>query len=248
MSHGNSLSHRAPGSIGQRQTPGRVFPGKRMAGRLGADKVTTTNLEVDQGRCRAQPAARQRRGPRQRERPSRSASGRQRRRSGGCEITYARDRAMKVKVAGSSRHARARGRDVRRRVQRVARAPSRHGVPGRRALRHESAEDPRRSRGGGKKPWKQKGTGRARAGTIRSPIWVGGGRAFAARPRSFEQKVNRKMYRAAMRSVLSELLRQERLVVTPEFALSAAKTKELKRQARHARLREGPRSSSKRST
>jgi large subunit ribosomal protein L4 len=83
-------------------------------------------------------------------------------------------------------------------------------------------------RGGGKKPWKQKGTGRARAGTIRSPIWVGGGRTFAARPRSFEQKVNRKMYRAAMRSVLSELLRQERLVVTPEFALSAAKTKELK--------------------
>jgi large subunit ribosomal protein L4 len=65
-------------------------------------------------------------------------------------------------------------------------------------------------------------------GSIRSPIWVGGGRAFAARPRSFDQKVNRKMYRAAMRSVLSELLRQERLVVTPEFALSAAKTKELK--------------------
>jgi large subunit ribosomal protein L4 len=83
-------------------------------------------------------------------------------------------------------------------------------------------------RGGGKKPWKQKGTGRARVGSIRSPIWVGGGRAFAARPRSFDQKVNRKMYRAAMRSVLSELLRQERLVVTPEFALSAAKTKELK--------------------
>ena len=82
--------------------------------------------------------------------------------------------------------------------------------------------------GSGKKPWKQKGTGRARVGSIRSPIWVGGGRAFAARPRSFEQKVNRKMYRGAMRSVLSELLRQERLVVTPELALSAAKTKELK--------------------
>ena len=82
--------------------------------------------------------------------------------------------------------------------------------------------------GSGKKPWKQKGTGRARVGSIRSPIWVGGGRTFAARPRSFEQKVNRKMYRAAMRSVLSELLRQERLVVTPELGLSAAKTKELK--------------------
>jgi large subunit ribosomal protein L4 len=82
--------------------------------------------------------------------------------------------------------------------------------------------------GSGKKPWKQKGTGRARVGSVRSPIWVGGGRAFAARPRSFEQKVNRKMYRSAMRSVLSELLRQERLIVTPELGLSAAKTKELR--------------------
>jgi large subunit ribosomal protein L4 len=81
--------------------------------------------------------------------------------------------------------------------------------------------------GSGKKPWKQKGTGRARVGSVRSPIWVGGGRAFAAKPRSFEQKVNRKMYRGAMRSVLSELLRQDRLLVTPELTLSAAKTKEL---------------------
>jgi large subunit ribosomal protein L4 len=83
-------------------------------------------------------------------------------------------------------------------------------------------------RGGGKKPWKQKGTGRARVGSIRSPIWVGGGRAFAARPRSFEQKVNRKMYRGAMRAVLSELLRQERLIVAAELGLAAAKTKELR--------------------
>jgi len=82
--------------------------------------------------------------------------------------------------------------------------------------------------GSGKKPWKQKGTGRARVGSIRSPIWVGGGRTFAARPRSFEQKVNRKMYRGAMRSVLSELLRQDRLLVTSELAPSEPKTKELK--------------------
>jgi len=82
--------------------------------------------------------------------------------------------------------------------------------------------------GSGKKPWKQKGTGRARVGSIRSPIWVGGGRTFAARPRSFEQKVNKKMYRGAMRSVLSELVRQERLIVTPELTLSATKTKELR--------------------
>jgi large subunit ribosomal protein L4 len=82
--------------------------------------------------------------------------------------------------------------------------------------------------GSGKKPWKQKGTGRARVGSVRSPIWVGGGRAFAARPRSFEQKVNRKMYRGALRSVWSELLRQERLLVTQEFGIAAPKTKELK--------------------
>ena len=83
-------------------------------------------------------------------------------------------------------------------------------------------------RGGGAKPWAQKGTGRARAGTSRSPIWVGGGRAFAARPRDFSQKVNRKMYQGAMRSMLSELVRQERLFVMDEFGVSAPKTKELR--------------------
>ena len=82
-------------------------------------------------------------------------------------------------------------------------------------------------RGGGKKPWRQKGTGRARAGTIRSPIWVGGGRAFAAKPRDFDQKVNKKMYRGAIRSILSELVRQERLIVVEKFAVEAPKTKEL---------------------
>ena len=80
-------------------------------------------------------------------------------------------------------------------------------------------------RGGGRKPHAQKGTGSARAGSIRSPLWVGGGRAFAAKPRSFEQKVNRKMYRGALCAMLSELLRQERLVVTGEIPLAAPKTK-----------------------
>ncbi|MBF7073717.1 50S ribosomal protein L4 [Glaciecola sp. MH2013] len=82
-------------------------------------------------------------------------------------------------------------------------------------------------RGGGKKPWRQKGTGRARAGTIRSPIWVGGGRAFAAKPRDFDQKVNKKMYRGAIQSILSELVRQERLIVVEKFGVEAPKTKEL---------------------
>ncbi len=80
-------------------------------------------------------------------------------------------------------------------------------------------------RGGGKKPWSQKGTGQARAGSSRSPIWVGGGRAFAARPRDFSQKVNRKMYRAAMQSMVSELIRQDRLVAIESLDLEAPKTK-----------------------
>ena len=79
--------------------------------------------------------------------------------------------------------------------------------------------------GGGKKPWRQKGTGRARAGTIRSPIWRGGGVTFAARPQDHSQKVNRKMYRAAICTILSELARQERLVVVEEFTLNEPKTK-----------------------
>lgn len=80
-------------------------------------------------------------------------------------------------------------------------------------------------RGGGRKPHSQKGTGGARAGSIRSPIWVGGGRAFAARPRDYSQKVNRKMYRGAIRAMFSELARTENLVVVPAVELEAPKTK-----------------------
>jgi len=81
--------------------------------------------------------------------------------------------------------------------------------------------------GGGIKPWRQKGTGRARAGSIRSPIWRGGGRAFAAKPQDWSQKVNRKMYRGAMQCILAELVRQERLILVEELTISAPKTKEL---------------------
>nr|WP_223235244.1 50S ribosomal protein L4 [Acinetobacter baumannii] len=81
--------------------------------------------------------------------------------------------------------------------------------------------------GGGKKPFRQKGTGRARAGSIRSPIWVGGGKTFAARPQDWSQKVNRKMYRGAMQCILAEFVRQDRLVLVEEFAVAAPKTKEL---------------------
>jgi large subunit ribosomal protein L4 len=81
--------------------------------------------------------------------------------------------------------------------------------------------------GGGKKPFRQKGTGRARAGSIRSPIWVGGGKTFAARPQDWSQKVNRKMYRGAMQCILAELVRQDRLVLVEDIQVSAPKTKEL---------------------
>jgi len=80
--------------------------------------------------------------------------------------------------------------------------------------------------GGGKKPFKQKGTGRARAGTIRSPIWVGGGKTFAAAPRDHSQKVNKKMYRAGMKSILSELTRSERMVFVDKVSVKEGKTKE----------------------
>ncbi|MBV1871256.1 MAG: 50S ribosomal protein L4 [Gammaproteobacteria bacterium] len=80
-------------------------------------------------------------------------------------------------------------------------------------------------RGGGRKPWRQKGTGRARAGTIRSPLWRSGGVTFAARPRSFEQKVNRKMYRGAMQCIFSELFRGDRVLIVEDFDISEPKTK-----------------------
>jgi|TARA_S200000501_G_scaffold260469_1_gene244457 large subunit ribosomal protein L4 len=82
-------------------------------------------------------------------------------------------------------------------------------------------------RGGGAKPYRQKGTGRARAGTIRSPIWRGGGQTFAAKPRDYYQKVNKKMYRGAMRSILSELIRQDRIVVTKDVSIEGPKTKQV---------------------
>ncbi len=91
-------------------------------------------------------------------------------------------------------------------------------------------------RGGGAKPFKQKGTGRARAGTIRSPIWRTGGVTFAAKPRDHAQKVNKKMYKAAMRSIFSELARNERLIIVDEFSVPNNKTKELKQKMKNMGL------------
>lgn len=97
------------------------------------------------------------------------------------------------------------------------------------AARRGTSKTKRRGevRGGGRKPWRQKGTGRARAGTIRSPIWRSGGVTFAARPRDYTKKLNRKMYRGAMQCILSELIRQDRLMVVEDFQVESHKTREL---------------------
>lgn len=106
-------------------------------------------------------------------------------------------------------------------VHQVVTAYMAAGRSGTKAQKNRSAV-----RGGGAKPWRQKGTGRARAGTIRSPLWRSGGVTFAASPRDYSQKVNKKMYRGAMRAILSELLRQERLVIVDKFKLDEPKTKQ----------------------
>tara|TARA_Y100000590_G_scaffold55194_1_gene57771 strand:- start:63 stop:680 length:618 start_codon:yes stop_codon:yes gene_type:complete len=93
-------------------------------------------------------------------------------------------------------------------------------------------------RGGGRKPWRQKGTGRARAGTIRSPLWRGGGVTFAAKPRDYSKKVNRKMFRGAMRSIFSELIRQKRFICVHEFDVTESKTKLVKDKLNKLGLKE----------
>jgi len=107
-------------------------------------------------------------------------------------------------------------------IHQVVTAYQAGGRAGTKAQKNRSAVS-----GGGAKPWAQKGTGRARAGTSRSPIWRSGGKTFAAKPQDWSQKVNRKMYRAGVRSILSELVRQERLVVVDKFASDSGKTKDM---------------------
>ena len=108
------------------------------------------------------------------------------------------------------------------------------GRQGSRAQKNRSAVS-----GGGKKPWRQKGTGRARAGTTRSPIWRSGGVTFAAQPQDHSTKVNRKMYRGALRCIVSELIRQQRLVAVESFAVEAPKTKELIAQLKDLEISNG---------
>ena len=108
------------------------------------------------------------------------------------------------------------------------------GRQGSRAQKNRSAVS-----GGGKKPWRQKGTGRARAGTTRSPIWRSGGVTFAAQPQDHSTKVNRKMYRGALRCIVSELIRQQRLIAVESFAVEAPKTKALLTQLKELEISNG---------
>lgn len=132
---------------------------------------------------------------------------------------------IELKVNGSTKALKmssdAFGRDYNEPlIHQVVTAYMNAGRSGTKAQRNRAAV-----RGGGAKPWRQKGTGRARAGTTRGPIWVGGGRTFAASPRKYDQKVNRKMYQGAMRSLVSQLIRAERLIVVEELTLEAPKTR-----------------------
>ena len=198
--HGNSLSHRVLGSIGQNQTPGRVFKGKKMAGHLGAERVTVQSLEVVRVDA---------------ERKLLLVKG---------SVPGAINGDVIVKPANALTVSETTfGREFNEAlIHQVVVAYAAGARQGTRAQKTRAEVS-----GSGKKPWRQKGTGRARSGDIKSPIWRSGGTTFAAKPQDHSQKVNKKMYRGAIKSILSELVRQDRLVVVEKFELDAPKTKVL---------------------
>ena len=189
--HGSN-NYRQPGSIGAGTTPGRVFKGTKMGGHMGDERVTVKKLQRRQGRRRAQPAAGEGRCPRRTERHAAGQEG---------ELTMAKTAVLKADGAkGAS----------------VDLADGLFGAPVNTALIHQAAVRQLAGRrvgtadtltraevrGGGRKPWRQKGTGRARQGSRRAPQWAGGGVVFGPHPRAYDQKMNTKMRRAALRGVL----------------------------------------------
>ena len=227
------VSHRAPGSIGQRQTPGRVFKGKRMSGHMGDERRTIENLEVVRVdaernlllirvRCRARRAASHRASVRQ----GSSAGARKATLTADQEVRHRR--AMKLKLVSR----RLPGTEIQvsdatfaRDLQRIAGPPGRHRLSARPA-----APAPRRRRQGGSarrrhQAVEPEGHRPARAGSIRSPIWVGGGRAFAARRAISRRRSTARCIALRMQAMLSELVRQERLVVVNGFELEARRPK-----------------------
>ena len=225
--HGNSLAHRAPGSIGQNQTPGRVFKGKKMAGHMGNKRRTTHNLQVvrvdaERNLLLIRGAVPGSKGADVMIKPAikRLNSGELMTMQVAMQNAAGADGGT-IDLSDKAFAATYNETLVHQAVTAYM-AAARAGTKANKTRSDVS--------GGGAKPFRQKGTGRARAGTTRSPIWRGGGVTFAARPRNYEQKLNKKMYRAAMRSIFSELLRQERLVVMEEFAVESHKTADLAKQ------------------
>jgi len=212
--HGVSISHRSLGSTGQCQDPGKVFKGKKMGGHMGARKRTQQGLEVVRVDA---------------ERNVILVKGSVPGSKGGSVIIKPSVKAKKImelkQINGSALKVSddVFGADYNEALIHQALVAYQAGArQGTRGQKNRSAVS-----GGGAKPWRQKGTGRARAGTSRSPIWRGGGKTFPATTQDFSQKMNRKAYRAAIRSILSELVRQDRLVVSDDFAVSEPKTKQL---------------------
>ena len=227
---------------------GSRVPGQAHVGPHGRHSPHHRESESRRDRRRAQSAADPRRGAGRRRRPGHRASVGQGRAPGEPQEASRRARRPKPRKptrSKATRHEtqsrqwrrRAGGfrRNLRQGIQRSAGAPGRHGLSWRAAApaRRRRRPAPKCAAVAASRV-PQKGTGSARAGSIRSPIWVGGGRAFAAKPRDFAQKVNRKMYRGALQSMLSELVRQDRLVVTQAFTVDGRKTKLLVERARRS--------------
>ena len=234
--HGNHKHHRAPGSIGACATPGRVFKGTKMAGRMGGGQVTTTNLEVISRRRRAPPRPRQ---------GCRPGPARRRRRAAylGEEPDEGRRCTMSDVFTlrgpdeeGPTRARQALGRRASRSTvphsARVELEPTIFGIEPNMAVLHQvikaqlaakrsgtqSTKTRKEVRGGGKKPFNQKGTGGARQGTIRAPHYPGGGIALGPKPRKYDQKTPKKMIRLALYSALSDRAVRDRVAVVDSFA------------------------------
>ena len=227
-SHGNSRSHNVPGSISMAQDPGRVFPGKKMSGQLGNVTATTQNLDIvriDEARqlllvrgavpgaknghvvvrpaVKAPPKGAPQEG-------SRTDATRTPQRTGPGDLEGRRAR-HRVRAATTTKRWCTRSSSPSRPTRARARAPSSTAA----MVKHST-----------KKPWRQKGTGRARAGMTSSPLWRGGGRIFPNSPdENFTHKVNKKMYRAGMAAILSQLAREGRLAVVDSLTVDSPKTK-----------------------
>ncbi|KAH0436546.1 hypothetical protein KCU90_g4146, partial [Aureobasidium melanogenum] len=201
-SHGNSRSHNVPGSIGMAQDPGRVFPGKRMTGHMGDDTVTVQNLEIaridaDRKLLLVKGAVPGAKGGK-----LLNANGQEGAGVSASDVVFGRDyneALIHQVVVAYQANARSGNRAQKDREQ----------------VKHTT-----------KKPWRQKGTGRARAGMSSSPLWRGGGRIFPNSPEeNFSHKVNKKMHRAGLCSIFSQLAREGRISVVDELTLEAPKTK-----------------------